>query len=79
MKGLFHYQNAQRAYEEPEDDDDESEAPTLPDFGICPHCRKDLAWDGLDDTKAWCLTTGCKYDNGISEESNRELWKVAQP
>lgn len=67
------FESAERAWLEPPDD--EPEAPTLPDHGTCPECRKELAWDGKDDTKAWCPTPGCKYDNGLSEEENRRLWK----
>ena len=46
----------------------------LPDVGTCPYCRKELEWDRVDDTKAWCTTPRCRYDNGVSEETNRRLW-----
>lgn len=46
---------------------------TLIDYGTCPYCQKELAWDRVDDAIAWCETPGCKYDNGITEEENREI------
>lgn len=76
MKGDYIFQSAERAWLDPPDH--EPKAPTLPDYGVCPYCRKDLPWDGLDDTKAWCETPGCRYDNGIDEEANRRLWDGAQ-
>ncbi len=63
---------AQRAYDRMEPTE---VAPTLSDLGTCPYCRKPLAWDGVDDTLAWCETPRCQYDNGIDEEENRERWR----
>ena len=72
---VFRY--AQRAWEEPPEMDDLPDLPEIiPDLGDCPYCRKELAWDGEDDTVAWCETPGCKYDNGISEEDNRRVWEI---
>ena len=70
---VFRY--AQRAWEEPPEIEEVTPEPPL--TGHCPYCRKELAWDGVDDTLAWCETPGCKYDNGISEEDNRRVWSVA--
>jgi len=77
--GVMTMEQLQRGYDNQLPDSyDEPEAPTLPDLGTCPHCRTELAWDGLDDTKAWCPTPGCKYDNGLSETENRRLWQDGQ-
>jgi hypothetical protein len=65
------FDQAQRQWEE--EPENVSVAVKLPDLGTCPYCLKELHWDGYDDTSAWCETTGCKYDNGISEEANRSL------
>lgn len=74
MRGEYIYQQAQRAFEEPEDLDD---IPLqLPEIWVCPDCGKDLAWDGVNDTLSWCETPGCKYDNGISVDANRERWRI---
>lgn len=68
-----HYTQAARCWEEPPDDD--APRPTLPDYGTCPYCRKELHWDGHNEALAWCETPLCGYDNGISEEENREIWR----
>ena len=74
---VFRY--AQRSWEEPPEMDDIPDLPeVLPNLGDCPYCRKELAWDGVDDTKAWCETPRCKYDNGISEEDNRRVWEFSR-
>jgi len=74
MRGDYIFASAQRDWENPPELEEVKEE--LPDTGVCPHCRKDLAWDGVDDTIAWCATPRCKYDNGISEEANRILWSL---
>jgi len=74
VNGEHIFQSALKDFLDPPDFD-EPDVPTLPPLGTCPQCRAQLEWDGVDDTKAWCPTPGCKYDNGISEEANRELWK----
>ena len=76
MKGDYIFQSAQREWENPTEFDESEQ--TLHDYGICPHCRAELKWDGLDDTKAWCETKGCRYDNGLGEDENRRLWEVEQ-
>jgi len=54
--------------------DDEPLVLGLPDHGVCPGCRKDLEWDGVDDTVAWCSTTGCEYDRSLTEDENRIMF-----
>lgn len=72
------YPDAQRTYDRELPPEAEEAPRELPDPGYCPWCRKDLAWDGINDSEAslpWCNTHGCQYDNGISEEENRRLWE----
>lgn len=73
MKGDFYFHTAQHEWENPPELEAVSE---VSDVGTCPYCHKDLCWDGVDETLAWCETKGCKYDNGISEEANRERWTM---
>jgi hypothetical protein len=77
MRGEHIFASAQRDWESPPEFED-PKAPILPDEGTCPHCRNPLQWDGLDDTKAWCETQGCRYDNGLSEVENRRLWEESK-
>lgn len=72
MKGLFHLSSALQDWENPPELPEA--VPTLPTEGKCPFCKADLEWDGIDDTRAWCTTTGCAYDPSKSEESNRRDW-----
>lgn len=72
MRGHFHFESALKEWENPPELP-ASDDPELPELGNCPQCRQPLNWDGIDETVAWCDTPGCKYDNGISEEANREL------
>jgi hypothetical protein len=70
----YHYTQAARIWGSPPDEDEPRL--TLPDFGTCPCCRKPLHWDGVNEALAWCETPRCEYDNGISEEENREIWRL---
>lgn len=69
MKGDYHFHNAQRAYEEP---DNYNEPPSLPNVGICPYCLVELESDGDEIS---CPNTfdneDCWYDSSLTEEQNR--------
>lgn len=72
MRGEHIFASAQRDWENPPELL-RVDAQTLPDEGTCPHCRKPLQWDGLDDTKARCDTPNCVYNADLTEEENRRI------
>jgi hypothetical protein len=77
MKCDFYFSAAQRRFEEPEDFYEPEEERAVP-FGVCPYCKKDLNWTDENEAFPWCETPGCKYDNGLMEDKNRELAGVVE-
>lgn len=74
MKGDHIFHSALRTWAEPPELEPVDEPLTLTEEGVCPYCRVDLDWDGIDDTRAWCSTPGCPYDPTKSEAANRHDW-----
>lgn len=70
MKGDFHFQSAQRDWENPTEFEEATR--DLPSVGVCPWCLVELESDGDEISCPNTLNNEeCWYDSSLTEDQNR--------